>query len=141
MERQSDEAAAAAAAATRTRREEINIKSSCQEVCLMCRLRCHRQVGILEFQRIARIAITTESQHLQGGQKSVLFVFLASGGDRDTKPDPSEWMQNARKDTERRAMQFRRAREATSGAKQKREPRRYSRAGRDLDKIRTAIYS
>jgi hypothetical protein len=48
-------------------------------------------------------------------------------------------MQNARKDTERRAMQFRRAREATSGAKQKREPRRYSRAGRDLDKIRTAI--
>ena len=45
----------------------------------MCRLRCHRQVGILEFQRIARIAITTESQHLQGGQKSVLFVFSRVG--------------------------------------------------------------
>ena len=57
----------------------------------------------------------------------------------DEKPDPNEWMQNARKDTERRAMQFRKAREVSSGAKEKREPRRYSRAGRDLDKIRTAI--
>ena len=71
--------------------------------------------------------------------KKCTFRVFATGGDGDTKPDPNEWMQNARKDTERRAMQFRRAREATSGAKQKREPRRYSRAGRDLDKIRTAI--
>jgi len=67
------------------------------------------------------------------------FRVTATGGDGDEKPDPNEWMQNARKDTERRAMQFRKAREVSSGAKEKREPRRYSRAGRDLDKIRTAI--
>ena len=51
------------------------------------------------------------------------FRVTATGGDSDEKPDPNEWMQNARKDTERRAMQFRKAREVSSGAKEKREPR------------------
>ena len=48
------------------------------------------------------------------------FRVTATGGDSDEKPDPNEWMQNARKDTERRAMQFRKAREVSSGAKEKR---------------------
>ena len=53
----------------------------------------------------------------------------------DSKPaDPNEWMKNTKWDTEQRAMEFLRARKK-SGA----EPRRYSRAGRDLDRIRTAI--
>jgi len=67
------------------------------------------------------------------------FRISAASDDGADKPDPNEWMENARKDTERRAMQFRRAREANGKSKEKREPRRYSRAGRDLDKIRTAI--
>lgn len=46
------------------------------------------------------------------------FRVTATGGDGDEKPDPNEWMQNARKDTERRAMQFRKAREVSSGAKE-----------------------
>jgi very-short-patch-repair endonuclease len=58
----------------------------------------------------------------------------------DEVPDPNAWMANARKDTERRAMQFRKARpDQDVSDKSKREPRRYSRAGRDLDKIRTAL--
>ena len=45
-------------------------------------------------------------------------VTAIGGGRGDEKPDPNEWMQNARKDTERRAMQFRKAREVSSGAKE-----------------------